>query len=151
MKTEDLIEKYPKIFEPYEGNPGYINWFGVPPGWIKNVDKLCGCIQDYIDNTYRSELNPNYVQGSDEPKFNKIHPEQVRCIQMKEKHGTLRFYVSGADSNVNGMIKMAEYLCDNTCERCGSEKSLGLTKGWISVLCKKCAKELEKNWEPYKK
>lgn len=151
MTTEDLIEKYPKIFEPYEGNPGYVNWFGIPPGWVKNVDILCGSIQDYIDYSCRSEPNPEFVEGEDKPRFIKIYPEQVRCIQLKEKFGTLRFYASGADANVNGMIKMAEYMCDNTCEKCGTNKNLGITKGWISVLCKKCSKEVSRPWEPYNK
>jgi len=34
---------------------------------------------------------------------------------------------------------MAEYLCDNACQDCGSEQDLGITSGWISVLCRTCA------------
>jgi len=34
ITTEELIKKYPKIFEPYEGNPGNVNWGGVPNGWL---------------------------------------------------------------------------------------------------------------------
>jgi hypothetical protein len=127
ISTERLIEKYPKIFEDYEGNPGRCNWHGVPDGWLPVIDKLCGAIQNYIDKTTR--------YTADGPK----KPEQVTCAQMKEKFGGLRFYTNGNDDTIEGMITMAEYICDNTCQDCGSEKDLGVTSGWISVLCRTCA------------
>jgi hypothetical protein len=37
------------------------------------------------------------------------------------------------------MISMAEHLCDYTCQDCGSEEDLGITTGWITVLCRSCA------------
>jgi hypothetical protein len=126
MTTEELIQKYPKIFEPYNGNPNGINWYGVPEGWLPIIDKLCGCMQHYIDYHVR------YT------KDGHVKPQQVRCSQMKEKFGGLRFYTDGHDEVVEGMIKMAEHLCDITCQDCGSEEDLGITSGWITVLCKKC-------------
>lgn len=140
MTTEDIIKKYPKIFQQYEGNPYMVNWHGVPEGWLPIVDKLCGCIQNYVDRhvTYSKE--------------GEQRPEQVVCIQMKEKFGGLRFYTNGSDDTVEGMIQMAEYLCDNTCESCGSEKDLGITKGWISVMCRECimtnGDRAMNSWEP---
>jgi hypothetical protein len=126
MTTEEIIEKYPKIFQDYEGNPGRSNWHGVPKGWLPIIDKLCGCIQDYID------FHVSYT------KAGQYKPTQVTCFQMKEKFGGLRFYTNGHDEVVEGMIKMAEHLCDNTCDQCGTEEDLGMTSGWISVLCRNC-------------
>ena len=126
MKTEDLINKYPKIFQPYVGNPNGINWHGVPEGWLPIIDKLCGCMQLYIDN---------HVTYSKDGEYK---PQQVTCSQMKEKFGGLRFYTNGHDQVVEGMINMAEHLCDYTCQDCGSEEDLGITSGWITVLCRKC-------------
>jgi hypothetical protein len=126
MTTEEIIAKYPKIFEDYVGNPGKVNWYGVPDGWLSIVDKLCGAIQNYIDNTTRySKLGP-------------LKPEQVTCVQMKEKFGGLRFYTNGHDDIVEGMISMAEHMCNHTCQDCGSEQDLGVTSGWVSVLCRSC-------------
>ena len=146
MKTEDIIAKYPKIFVDYEGNPGRVNWHDVPDGWLGVIDDLCGSIQDYIDHTSRSLDNPNYVEGStynrEDPttwKYLQKHPEQVTCIQMKQKFGGLRFYEKGGDDQVYGMIRVAEYLCDRTCEDCGTREDLGVTSGWISTLCRNCA------------
>lgn len=126
MTIEELINKYPKIFKDYEGNPGQCNWLDLPKGWIPVVDKLCGAIQDYVDNT-------SWYSGGEKHK-----PEQVTCVQMKEKFGGLRFYTNGHNDVIEGMIKMAEYLCDNTCDECGSEEDLGITAGWISVKCRTC-------------
>jgi hypothetical protein len=126
ISTKELIAKYPKIFEDYEGNPGRVNWYGVPDGWLSIIDKLCGAMQNYIDHTTR------YTNGGP------ITPEQVTCVQMKEKFGRLCFYTNGHDDVIEGMITMAEYLCDNTCDECGSEEDLGVTSGWINVKCRKC-------------
>ena len=67
MTQEQLLQKYPKIFKPYAGNPFNVNWSGLPDGWINIVDKLCGSIQDYVDNTY------DWINGDKEAKG------QVRC------------------------------------------------------------------------
>jgi hypothetical protein len=127
MTTEEIIAKYPKIFEDYQGNPARVNWHGVPKGWLPIINKLCGCIQDYID------FHVSYT------KEGQYKPTQVTCTQMKEKFGGLRFYTNGHDEVIEGMIKMAEHLCDNTCDQCGTEEDLGMTSGWISVLCRNCA------------
>ena len=127
ITTKGLIEKYPKIFEQYEGNPSMVNWLDLPKGWVSVIDKLCGCMQNYIDNTTR------YT------KEGPLKPEQVTCVQMKEKFGGLRFYTNGHNDEVEGMIRMAEYMCDNTCQDCGSTEDIGTTKGWISTLCRSCA------------
>ena len=126
MKTEDIINKYPKIFEPYNGNPNGVNWHGVPEGWLPVIDKLCACIQHYID------YHVSYT------KDGQYKPAQVTCSQMKEKFGGLRFYTDGHDEVVEGMIKMAESMCDDKCQDCGSEEDLGMTSGWITVLCRNC-------------
>lgn len=126
ITTEEIITKYPKIFQDYVGNPGKVNWYGVPNGWLPVIDKLCGAIQNYIDNTTR--------YTNDGP----VKPEQITCIQMKEKFGGLRFYANNTDDTIEGMITMAEYMCSNTCDECGSEEDMGVTSGWISVKCRTC-------------
>jgi hypothetical protein len=127
ITTEEIIAKYPKIFEDYQGNPGKVNWYGVPTGWLPIIDKLCGAIQEYIDH------HVSYT------KDGQYKPNQVKCSQMKEKFGGLRFYTDAHDEVVDGMINMAEYWSDHTCQDCSSEEDLGLTSGWVSVLCRSCA------------
>jgi len=96
LKIEELIRKYPLIFETYPGNPNGINWYGLPEGWTSVVDKLCGSIQRYIDE------HVSYTKDGE------YRPAQVTCTQLKEKYGGLRFYTNGHDEVVEGMINMAE-------------------------------------------
>ena len=72
-------------------------------------------------------------------KIRKVIP-QVVASQVKEKFGTLRFYYSGGDNVIDGMVLMAESMSGVTCEECGSlGKSYG--GGWITTLCDKHAKK----------
>jgi hypothetical protein len=54
--------------------------------------------------------------------------------QVKEKFGTLRFYYTGGDDYISGMVRMAESMSGVTCEECGApgEQNDG---GWIRTLC----------------
>lgn len=137
ITTKEIIAKYPKIFQDYVGNPGQCNW-DVPDGWLPIIDTMCGAMQNYIDNVRR------YSNGFSGPQS----PPQVTCTQMKEKFGGLRFYTNGGDDEIEGMIKMAEYMCDNTCEVCGTHENLGYTTGWISVRCETC--KGDSKWEAKK-
>jgi hypothetical protein len=66
-------------------------------------------------------------------EIRKVVP-QVVASQVKEKYGTLRFYYSGGDDVVNGMVRMADSMSGVTCEECGNPgKSYG--GGWITTLC----------------
>jgi len=81
---------------------------------------------------------------------------QVTLDQVKEKFGTLRFYYSGGDDIINGMVRMAESMTGVTCEECGNvgERRGG---GWVHTYCTPCeeareikrAKETEE-WEQRK-
>jgi len=96
--------------------------FECGDGWYKIIDYLCHCIQSYVDSNNKT---------------------QVEATQVKEKYGTLSFYISGGDDIVYGMIWMAEHLSSKTCERCGDE---GMIRGhtWIFTMCDDC-------WETYQK
>ena len=60
--------------------------------------------------------------------------KQVTIDQIKEKFGCLRFYYSGGDEYISGMVTLAESMSGVTCEECGSigERRSG---GWIRTLC----------------
>jgi hypothetical protein len=64
-------------------------------------------------------------------------PCQVTLDQVKEKFGTLRFYYSGGDDYISGMVTMAEAMSGTTCESCGNpgERKGG---GWVRTICQPC-------------
>ena len=81
---------------------------------------------------------------------------QVTLDQVKEKFGTLRFYYSGGDDYIDGMVSLAESLTGVTCESCGNvgERRGG---GWVHTYCTPCeeAREIartkaDEEWEQRK-
>lgn len=78
-------------------------------------------------------------------ELNKLEREEYETIpqvtvdQVKEKFGSLRFYYSGGNDMIDGMVWLAEHMSYNICELCGSTKNIGSTTGWIRILCEDCA------------
>ena len=144
MTNDELIEKYPKIFQGERKNHGW----NIPDGWVGIIDDLCYLIQRWCDNT-ESVKNPDFDESLPYSRENtKTHRYiQVVCVQMKEKFGSGRFYVNSATEYVYGLITFAEYLCGKTCVYCSSQEDIKFTTGWIVPVCSKCAisKDLKTN------
>lgn len=65
---------------------------------------------------------------------------RIAAVQVKEKFGTLRFYIGGPDDRderVNAIVRRAEERSCVECEDCGAagERRGG---GWIRTLCDNC-------------
>jgi hypothetical protein len=62
---------------------------------------------------------------------------EMFAVQVKEKYGTLRFYMSASTDEINDLISDAEALSSQTCYVCGDNgKMRGET--WYEVKCDKC-------------
>lgn len=59
---------------------------------------------------------------------------QVVAGQVKEKFGTLRFYYTGGDDAIDGMVQLAEAMSAVTCDVCGAPGKKN-SSGWISTRC----------------
>ncbi len=120
-----LYEKYPKLFRQKDLSiqESCLCWgLECGAGWYWLIDGLCNCIQSYIDANKK---------------------EQVEIVQLKEKFGSMRFYVNGADDLIHGMIWLAESMSYTICESCGSTSDIIHTEeGWIKTICKNCNKRL---------
>lgn len=75
-------------------------------------------------------------------KYNKVYPPTVKIDQIKEKFGELRFYYSGGDKQVAGMVRFAEYLANQTCEVSGEKGELCVRGGWYKTLSPQEAERL---------
>jgi hypothetical protein len=116
MTSEEMQDYFPKVYpKMFVGKYGGV---ACGSGWFYILDKLCANIQHHIDWTNKSEV---------------VVP-QVTIDQIKEKFGCLRFYYSGGDEYISGMVTLAESMSGVTCEECGSigERRSG---GWIRTLC----------------
>ena len=118
-------------------------------GWFKPLEKFVNKVK--IINDIAKNYNTKFV-----------------CEQLKEKYGELRVYYKTCLINVEkndkqtdkqvdvlvdmfeDALKKAEDDCWNVCEWCGAEgghrgENLITTSGWISRICKKCAKEQQEH------
>jgi len=177
---EKLFKKYPKFFEHLKGYEGPILpiQFGIEcgDGWYVLIDSLMDCIHSYIENkekypdtqikskfwrTVLPKLKYNFRNSRwtwrTLHRFEKSLKEEnipapiVQLDQVKEKFGGLRFYITGGNEYIDGMIRFAEEMSYKTCELCGSTEKIGYTRGWIITVCKKCFDEGKTNmktWDP---
>ena len=75
--------------------------------------------------------------------FTKVQdlPEDFHIMQIKEKFGGLRVYVSSGSEEVYDLIRKAEEVAMKTCEACGSEAgSISTIGSWMRTLCAPCHK-----------
>ena len=90
--------------------------FECGDGWYTLIDELSSCIVAY--------------------------KHDVVADQVKEKFGQLRFYITGGDRYIDGMITLAEHMSARVCEQCGKPGQMR-GAGWIVTLCDKHAKDLD--------
>ena len=124
--TRKLLERF--NFIP-RADPLYPIGSGVPlsidcgDGWFNLLWKLCEDIGVILSKPENSRLKENFVVD-----------------QIKEKYGSLRFYVSLLDGGIDELIDRAEYDSYHTCEDCGGEGK-PRAGGWYRTLCDDHAKE----------
>jgi len=65
---------------------------------------------------------------------------EIRVLQIKEKFGTLRFYIGSGTDEIFDMIDEAERRSELICEMCGKESNTSLIKGdgWCYNRCDEC-------------
>jgi len=132
-----LCEKYPKMMVNRNKNmqETCMCWgFECGDGWFNILDQLMGNIQHHIDWKNKKE---EVVA-------------QVTLDQVKEKFGTLRFYYSGGDDAIDGMVRMAESMSGVTCEECSAPAQTH-GPGWIRTICEPCETKRETERAQYAK
>lgn len=131
MKEEleqKLVQKYPSIFRDYRGDMRQtcMAWgFECGDGWYNLINELCEKLSKYDD---------------------------VVAVQVKEKFGGLRFYISGVDKShydeVYKYIEEAEEKSIKICEVCGEPGKIR-GGGWIHTSCELCNKKRDLGRRPW--
>ena len=99
--------------------------------------------EEYDDNIYKDSawLEKRRAEViEEEPRMIAEIVPQVVVNQVKEKYGTLRFYYTGGDRFVDGLVGMAEEMSLVTCESCGAPGKLR-GRGWYYTACDKHTKK----------
>ena len=150
-----LCEKYPKMMvnRNLPMTETCMCWgFDCGDGWYNILNQLMGNIQHHID-WKEKQRNWNTEWNKEHPDEPRVIPEsipQVTLDQVKEKFGTLRFYYTGGDDIIDGMVRMAESMSGVTCEGCGNvgERKGG---GWVHTYCEPCETKRETERAQYAK
>ena len=75
--------------------------------------------KDFIENLYQAK------------------PNKTNVLQVKEKWGGLRFYISSAPEWYFDLIDYYEYKSYRTCEACGEKGKIREDLPWVRTLCNK--------------
>ena len=127
-----LKSKFPKLYtECGRDNPFELFGFECQDGWFRPILWLSRYLQSYIDQqNHTSEKYPEQY----------LPVKQIKVVQVKEKFGTLRFYVEGGNQHTHAVISFAEYMSGFICETTGQTENVGYNKkGWIKTHHKSLA------------
>jgi hypothetical protein len=125
---QKIYKKYPGLFKHTRDMHKSLMCFGLEcrDGWYKLINKLCKDIYNY------------YV------KKEGVVPEDFYVVQVKEKWGSLRFYVTAAPEEIHDMIAKAEHESFYICEVCGIRGEMFYRDElpWVQTLCDSCLDKL---------
>ena len=115
--------------------------FDAPNGWQHLLEELCADLDT-------------------------LNFPRLRVAQVKEKFGSLRFYIdiAGKENNepptkedelivdaIHALISEAEIKSAKICEDCGSSATIKNTTGWMTCICETCQlKRSDKNSKHYR-
>lgn len=148
-----LCQQYPLIFKNRHGSPREtLMCFGfeVGDGWFDLIDTTCALLCDRYHRAKTDYERLRKYEGLAPYKGGEVVTavavEKARlsmsqaaetvpvAIQIKEKYGTLRFYVDGGDTTAQAYIDFAEAYSARLCDVCGAPgKTTG--KGWVQTRC----------------
>lgn len=113
--NEKILQDFPQLFErPIQCECG--------DGWFLLIYDLC------------QKITPLAIKSNED--------RSTIVVQIKEKFGGLRFYVSCATDVIYELISEAENASRRICEHCGQPgKTTG--KRWFRTLCDGCERSLK--------
>ena len=133
-KERSIVERWPEWFD-VEGDVRRTLMplgFQHGDGWYGLVYQLCEQLEPLV-----GELNTS-LQASG---------EHFRVLEVKQKMGALRFYVSHHSDAVDAMIDAARQRSLEMCEVCSRlirTVELRNHDGWLVTLCEDCEREYQR-------
>lgn len=128
-----LVKKCPNLFDDRNKSmkETCMCWgFACGDGWYELLKEACFALEPLV--TAMKVKDPaGWACG------------YYRASQIKEKFGTLRFYLSGGTDEMYAIANKAEEQSATTCERCGKKGKLR-GRGWLYTACTRHTKEEDK-------
>ena len=163
---KQLVEKYPLLYRNRYApmTETAMCWgFSHGDGWYNIINTLSYLLcSEYEQKKDRYESTKQYFEnggrwpwvGGKEITAEEVEQKRLEMVeaektvptvsQVKEKFGTLRFYIDGGTKEQYNYITFAEMMSAVTCEECGAPgKRKG--DGWIYTACDKHTHEDDLN------
>ena len=161
---QQLCATYPEIFQDRHASMDRtaMCWgFACGDGWYALIDGLCaylmGPVKQARDDVRHAELALQFPEKQTKWSRSFYTPEKLAeyraklteleahipiAVQVKEKFGTLRFYVDHCTDEQSAVIHFAELLSARMCEVCGATQTAKTYReGWHRTLCDTCAEK----------
>jgi hypothetical protein len=147
QKFEELARRWPDLFQKSEDIE-----FSIGDGWYHIIDVLCDRLSYRVESARRQLKyamdNPTakFIKSIEdlEKELEQALEELPTISQVKEKFGTLRFYIYGGTQEMENYIDFAEAMTSRVCEECGAPGE-PRNDGWVRVLCDKHHKKHEED------
>jgi|ERR1019366_4638319 hypothetical protein len=128
----NLCKKYPHLYADrnLSMQETCMVWgFECGDGWYKIIDELSAVLEALIVEWVKND-----------PENSEHYP---RASQVKEKYGTLSFYMTSGTDEMDAFIRTAEIQSSNTCERCGKPGKMR-GHGWYYTACARHTRKEDK-------
>lgn len=128
-----LVKKCPNLFDDRYGSmkETCMCWgFECGDGWYELLKEACFALEPLI--VAEKAKNPEGWSAG-----------YYRASQIKEKFGTLRFYLTGGTDEMHAIVEKAEKQSETTCETCGKKGELR-GRGWLYTACVEHTKKEDK-------
>ncbi len=120
-EVQDPFKRFPKLYY-------FVKHWDCGPGWDPLLTELSEKLEGLIENLER--LVGKGVGRDFSP-----------CAsQIKEKYGTLRFYMYSETDEMSELIEEYEDRSSSICELCGQKGTLQLKCSWRMTRCTECLK-----------
>jgi len=122
LKSWDILRKEcPLLYKQGIAFECNVGWYNIIHDLSIKIEKI---LKNYAENH-------KVVEGEESEKV------EMYAVQVKEKYGTLRFYMNFETKEITDLIEDAEALSSQTCDNCGSFGKMR-DKGWLEVKCDDC-------------
>lgn len=135
-ENKKLCERFP-----------FLAWYGDPlyMGYSEEGEPDYGFTwEDELESGWRKAMCPQIWEDLKAILEKADYVDKFRFTQIKEKFGELRMYYCGVPEEIADEIDAWEdkyvKLSNEVCIRCGEKKAEYMTLGWITFVCKDCAK-----------